>query len=136
MLKFIVACVLAALSFTPAFAAKTIHFDPGGRIDRYVSRVAHVRGLLTIDGGCLSACTMYLEHKKLCVTPRTAFGFHTAFVLDAYGHPHYSRKWTRILTRGYPPLIRAWILEQGGLSSQLIWLRSADFARAGLTLCK
>jgi hypothetical protein len=75
-----------------------------------------------IVGPCVSACTVlmgYIPRKDICVMPKASFGFHAATMQFA----------TNDLWRAYPPDIRAWITQHGGLTSQLIWLQAPHIYR-------
>ncbi len=75
-----------------------------------------------IVGPCLSACTVlvgYIPRANICVTPNAYLGFHwatTAF--------HTQQLWN-----AYPPDIRQWISQHGGLTNQIIWLQAPQIYR-------
>eukprot|EP01037_Dinobryon_pediforme_P036590 gene36590-43603_t len=52
--------------------------DRGGKIIDYLVQVDAAREMHHIDGYCLSACTLWLGAKKVCVTERAVLGFHSA----------------------------------------------------------
>ena len=70
----------------------------------------------------LSACTIlvgYLPRRNICVMPNAYLGFHwatTAF--------HTQELWN-----AYPPDIRLWISQHGGLTNQMIWLQAPSIYR-------
>ena len=71
---------------------------------------------------CQSACTVLLGHiprGNICVTPRAAFGFHTAHWADA----------TATLWAAYASDIKQWIDQHGGLKRSFIWMRAPDTYR-------
>lgn len=113
--------------------------DRGGGIAAYQGRILTETGQHVIDGDCMSACTMWLSHKKTCVTAHAVLWFHAAagtMQLTRGANPWraISSKGNRALLNAYPPRLRA-VVEP--------WLRSPDFhtltglqaAALGVPLC-
>ena len=105
----------------PGGAAVTITDDPGGRIGTYIHKFEAVRRSgerVIVAGTCSSACTMLLgiiPRNRTCVTPAAVFQFHTAWDLSPGGGQIASEAGNRILWSRYPPDIRSWISQHGGL---------------------
>jgi hypothetical protein len=75
-----------------------------------------------IAGPCVSACTVllaYIPREKICVTQNASLGFHMATLDFA----------TRLLLKIYPPDIRSWIDDHGGLSWNILWLQAPALYR-------
>lgn len=103
--------------------------DHGGQIGRYVDRYEEMRAsgqTVIIDGLCASACTIALAtipYNKLCVTPNAKLGFHAAWDFGARGRVITNPGATKELFSMYPPPVRRWIANNGGLTPRLIYLR-------------
>ena len=120
----------SALVTTMAFADVRVTNDPGGEITAYLSKFRQMRASgerLVIDGPCLSACTLFtafIPRDRVCVTPRAVLGFHAASYYDDVSRELVpTRAGTRLVMRLYPPRIRRWIAENGGLTPRIMTLR-------------
>lgn len=120
--------LVAIVSLTAIVArAETIDVsdDHGGLLSAYQAQWATLaaQGVnVRIVGPCVSACTVllgYIPNKNICVTPSASFGFHLATTAFA----------TEDLLRAYPPNVRLWIDQHGGLTSELIWLQAPALYR-------
>jgi hypothetical protein len=117
---------------TSASATMRIAEDRGGQIGHYLQAFAMLRSTgenVVIDGNCLSACTLVLgmiPHNHLCATDRARFGFHAAWMPGRDGEPVTSPMGTRALWNIYPPSVRRWIVNHGGLSRHMIFLQGRD----------
>jgi hypothetical protein len=100
----------------------------------YASRFTQIRESgekVVIDGPCFSACTMLLgmlPRSQVCVTPRAVLGFHAAWNFDESGQRVTSVSATHTLLDIYPPSVRHWIAQRGGLSPQMKLLRGRALA--------
>lgn len=125
---------LVAAFASPSSGTVRIISDSGGTIGAYLQRFESLRRSgqnVIIDGACLSACTLVLgtiPGGHLCVTSRARLGFHTGWRFNASGHPVVSREGTELLMSNYPPQIRDWIVQRGGLSPHLIYLTGRKLA--------
>jgi hypothetical protein len=124
----LVACVSGAAS-----AEVRITNDPGGEVSSYVSKFHDMRASgehVVIDGPCLSACTLLtgiIAKDHICVTSRAVLGFHAAsYYDDASRSLVPTREGSRLVMRLYPPEIRSWVVNHGGLRPQLITLRGRE----------
>jgi hypothetical protein len=116
--------LLAAVLFLSASAVRAevvdISDDHGGLVASYQSQWAGLaaRGVsVRIVGPCVSACTIlvgYIPRERICVMPSAYLGFHWATTLF-----HTQQLWNI-----YPPDIRQWISQHGGLTNQLILLQA------------
>jgi hypothetical protein len=82
--------------------------------EKLASRGVNVR----IAGPCASACTVlvgYIPREHICVTSKGSLGFHVATDGSV----------TRLLLTIYPPDIRSWIDQHGGLSWNILWLQGS-----------
>jgi hypothetical protein len=118
-----------------ASAELRIMNDPGGEVSSYLRTSYEMRASgerIVIDGACLSACTLLtgiVPRDHVCVTNRAVLGFHAAsYYNDVSRSLVATRAGTRLVMRLYPPEIRAWINQHGGLSPQLITMRGRDLA--------
>jgi hypothetical protein len=132
-LRVVTCAILAALWTTSASAQVRITRDVGGLIERYVERYHALRGTgerVMIDGPCLSACTLVigiLPPDRVCVTKNALLGFHAAWTPTQRGKALVPSE-TRRMMRIYPAHLRTWITRNGGLKSQMIFLRGAQLA--------
>jgi hypothetical protein len=122
------------LPFTGPASAQTVDISDyhGGLISAYQnqwSTLAAQGVKVRIVGPCVSACTLvlsYVPRENICVMPNAYLGFHwatTAF--------HTQELWS-----AYPPDIRQWIYQRGGLTDQMISFAGAEpvFAPVLLTI--
>ncbi len=128
MIRFRALLLCAAMltcDVTSASATMRIVQDQGGPVGKYLRAFAKVRSTgehVIIDGDCLSACTLVLglvPSNQICATPRARFGF---------GRLVTSGLATQALWGVYPASVRRWIIQHGGLTSQMIYMegRSLD----------
>ena len=105
-----------------------IRDDGGGNIGEYWSRYTALRDAgdqIIIDGTCSSACTMVLgivPSGRICMTRQAVLGFHAAWQRSLFGSATINQPATRTLMSFYPPPIRQWIVQHGGLNEQMIYL--------------
>jgi hypothetical protein len=105
-----------------------IQDDPGGLAKEYMERYlrAHYSGQsVVIDGRCFAACTLVVamvERSRICVTPRAALGFRT-FPIQRAADPAAEAGAQLAM---YPPAIRNWITQRGGLSDARLILQGAE----------
>jgi hypothetical protein len=129
----ILGAAFALVSAVPA-ASVVITSDNGGQIGAYVARYSKVRQSgerVVIDGDCLSACTIVvgmIPPERLCATRNAVLGFHAAWLPDGEGRVRASRDGTEVLMKFYPPSLRRWIAQRGGLNSRLTLLRGRELA--------
>jgi len=121
------------LSVSSASAAVRITDDRGGQIGQYLSKYHTLRengDRVEIDGTCASACTMLLgviPRNRICVTPRAVLAFHSAWTPTSEGE-QISSAGNYYLWSNYPPDVRKWIIQHGGLHTQIIYLRGPELA--------
>ena len=89
--------------------------DLGGRIDRRAAWVQTLRdrgARVEIRGRvCLSACTLFLGAKRVCIDADTVFGFHAP---SLWGQPLDGPSfdyWSDMIASHYNPPLRQWYLE-------------------------
>ena len=111
--RLVLAFVLSFLGASGLNARERITFDEGGLIEARIKWVASAQGPIVIDGLCLSACTLVLARKDVCVTKRAILGFHQAFHRTS-GLP--APQATAEMYAMYPPAVRDWIDRHGGLT--------------------
>ena len=115
-------CLIAS-----AACAQTIdvYDGQGGVLSSYQMQWATLaaRGVkVRIIGPCVSACTVlvgYIPRRNICVMPNAHLGFHWAT----------TEFHTQELWNVYPPDIRQWISQHGGLTSQMLWLQAPSIYR-------
>ena len=87
-----------------------------------------IHSMVRITGPCVSACTLILQvpNERICIGRYAALGFHaptvTLPVSNARQEAFFLRAAIDILWRAYPPPIRKWITEHGGLTGRLRYL--------------
>jgi len=116
-----------------------LHDDAGGLITAYVHRFQRAREngeRVVIDGTCLAACTLavaILPPGRVCVTPQAVLGFQAAWkpapgmmgiVPRAERVPADTA--TQALMEIYPPALRQWIDQHGGLTPKMIVLKGKE----------
>ena len=110
------ALALAALLATASGCSATvIRNDPGGRMIDYAIKVRKADSV-RVDGWCASACTLYLAHPNVCITPRARFAFHKPYGAS----PAENAKALAWMMKQYPQWVREWIDANGGLTTELI----------------
>lgn len=100
-------------------APENVRIDPGGSVaDRMqqIERIERSGHQFRIDGMCISACTMYLGLRNVCVAPRTVLGFHSSYVQQGFT-PVPSKYGNAVLLSYYPEKIRKWVVEKKAFDS-------------------
>ena len=98
----------------------TVQHDAGGSVGEYLNRIHDakaVHALVEIDGDCFSACTLYLglPRDHVCITHHARLGFHKTSELMGVSFDD-------VLLNHYPPVIRNWLENTGGLTHNLRYL--------------
>jgi hypothetical protein len=125
--------VLMVTSLSSASATVRISDDRGGQIGDYLAKYHALREngeRVMIDGTCASACTMLLgviPRNRICVTPRAVLAFHSAWTPTSEGE-QISSAGNYYLWSNYPAAVREWIIQHGGLHTQIIYLRGPELA--------
>lgn len=134
-MRALTAYVILAVVTVSACSAKAdlrIKDDGGGNIGAYWSRfiaVRNARESVIIDGTCASACTLVLgivPHDRICVTRNALIGFHAAWRPNFFGFKVINEPATRTLWSFYPDPIRQWIVRNGGLGTEMIYLSGPE----------
>jgi hypothetical protein len=139
-MKFLALLLGLLLSITvvqSSLAVTRIRDDKGGSFGEYLLRFTTLRDSgerVIIDGKCFSACTLVtiIPKERICVTRRAVLGFHATWIDDQTGKRPTTEEGTRALFELYPPTIRTWINNHGGLGARMIFLKGralADFYR-------
>jgi hypothetical protein len=106
--------------------------SPGGQVGPFLDLFEEVRRSgerVVIDGPCLSACTLVLSmvpNERICVTRRAVLGFHAARSIDRRGRTYAEPEASELVLEAYPPPVRDWIEQRGGLTSRLLLLRGRE----------
>jgi hypothetical protein len=130
----LLAAVLLLAGVASSHAVVRIADDRGGRIGTYIDRYPGLKNsneTVVIDGLCASACTIVLgavSPDRICVTSRANLGFHAAWDFGARGQAVTNPEATRMLFSMYPPNIRRWINQKGGLKTRMIFLSGRQLA--------
>jgi hypothetical protein len=122
----------AALASAAPAKAYTVRDDPGGSVYLYAMAAALSAEPIRIMGRCESACTEYLAARDVCVFPGARFMFHAAYNLDG----SRNERGVRIMLASYPPSLREWLYERGGLTSMPIDASGGDLIALGLRPCQ
>jgi hypothetical protein len=128
---YLVGVFLSMTIVHPAFAATRIQNDMGGSLGQYLLMFTRIRDSgerIIIDGNCFSACTLVtiIPKERICVTQRAVLGFHAGWIDDQMGGRSTSTEGTNMLFELYPPTIRNWITNHGGLSSRMMLLKGRE----------
>jgi hypothetical protein len=128
---YLVGVFLSMTIVHPAFAATRIQNDMGGSLGQYLLMFTRIRDSgerIIIDGNCFSACTLVtiIPKERICVTQRAVLGFHAGWIDDQMGGQSTSTEGTNMLFELYPPTIRNWITNHGGLSSRMMLLKGRE----------
>jgi hypothetical protein len=127
-----IALLLLLITSFPALGDVRILASSGGVAAEYVTlfeRVEQSGQRVVIDGPCYSACTLVLSlvpSERICVTKRAVLGFHAARWLDERGRTTAAPEATRQVAETYPPMVRTWIEQHGGLTAKPIFLRGRE----------
>jgi hypothetical protein len=122
------------LAASAASADVRILESPGGEVVPFLKLFAKLRASgerVVIDGPCLSACTLVLmtvSRKRICVTRNAVLGFHAASSRDDYGRSVPEPEATAQVLAAYPPRVRQWIVQHGGLNSRMLLLQGSELA--------
>jgi len=131
---FVATTLLVFMLAAPAQADVRILASPGGEIGPFLDLFARVGASgerVVIDGPCLSACTLVLATvpaNRICVTRRAILGFHGARSVDRRGRFSAEPLASELVLAAYPPPVRHWIEQRGGLTSRLLLLRGRELA--------
>jgi hypothetical protein len=134
LLAMIVGMVMLVLLVQPSNAMKRIAGDMGGSLGEYLLMFAAIRDSgerVMIDGSCFSACTLVtalIPKDRICITQRAMLGFHAGWFENKSGERAISSTGTGVLYQMYPPVIRNWIIRQGGLGPRTIILEGRELA--------
>jgi hypothetical protein len=112
--------------------AYTVTNDPGGPVDIYAMSAAMTHERIRIIGRCASACTEYLGARHVCVSPNARFMFHAAYNLDG----SRNEQGVLVMLAFYPPSLRAWLHERGGLTTRAIDATGRDLIALGVPACR
>jgi hypothetical protein len=129
----VAAAMLLTMNLSSALATVRISDDRGGQIGDYLARYHALRengDRVMIDGTCASACTMLLgviPRNRICVTPRAVLAFHSAWTPTSEGE-QISSAGNYYLWSNYPPAVRKWIIQHGGLHTRIIYLSGSELA--------
>ncbi|MGY4282564.1 hypothetical protein ACVWXO_001784 [Bradyrhizobium sp. LM2.7] len=125
----LLATVLLIASMGASHAVVRIADDRGGRIGTYVDRYQDLRqsgDTVIIDGLCASACTIVLgaiPRDRICVTSHATLGFHAAWDFGSNGRAITNAEATQMLYAMYPSQVKRWIMQRGGLTPHMLFLR-------------
>ena len=68
-----------------------------------------------------------IPRNRICVTPRAVLAFHSAWTPTSEGE-QISSAGNYYLWSNYPPAVRKWIIQHGGLQARIIYLSGAELA--------
>lgn len=113
-------------------------YDWGGMITGYEERVRKSAGKrVEIRGTCISACTMLLGAKDVCVDKQAMLWFHAAYET---GTKKISEPGNAALVSHWPAPVRDWAARTGALKSVEFTLRRAltgvELVAMGVPACK
>lgn len=127
------ALILGVLASGPSRAEYYINDSWGGSIEEFraeLGPIARSKERVHVEGRCYSACTVILSlpRSRICIGPRTEFGFHAAFDVIG-GVKKTSAQGTMELIGLYQRPIFDWIVEHGGLTPHAIVLTGAPLRK-------
>lgn len=110
-----------------------VYDDHGGSMLSYykdVNKLIKNHKSVQIQGNCYSACTEYIQLPKnqICIGPAGKLGFH----LPTGGDVEAAKKYLHAI---YPHWINQWIIEQGGLKAEPIFM-DYSYASKFMNVCK
>ena len=121
-----------------AASALVIDYCPGGRVDLYADAIARETRPVQITGLAVSACTMYLGAKDVCVTPNARFEFHPPAIHGARSEAERQAvyRWAvDTLKSHYPPAVANWyeseVISKGGFYV----IKGSEMIRLGVKAC-
>jgi hypothetical protein len=123
------AVLLLIAGMGASHAVVRIADDRGGRIGTYVDKYQDLRqsgDTVIIDGLCASACTIVLgaiPRDRICVTSHATLGFHAAWDFGSNGRAVTNSEATQMLYAMYPSQVKRWIMQRGGLTPHMLFLR-------------
>lgn len=137
-----VAAWLGAATAVPAGAGQpaiVVAFDPGGEVGARQQQIRQLRRSgqrVELRGTCLSACTMYLGLRNVCVAPQASFGFHGpqspfgGMPRDVFDH------WSQVLSDRFHPQLQHWFMSTARHAGPgLLTLRGDTLIRMGYAAC-
>ena len=112
------ALVLSALTSAPAHAQEilVVRADGGGLLGRRSEKIRALAASgerVELRGTCMSACTMYLSLKNLCIAPDARFGFHGPSWYGKALPPRQFDYWSKLMARHYREPLRSWFMKTG-----------------------
>ncbi len=110
--SFVLAAILSGCLQTSEFGA-----DNGGNLRAYAAQVRALNALGAVkrlDGACISACTIFLGVKNVCVTPSANLWFHAA---SSPGTGDTSALGSLEVLSHYPPRVREWAIRTRALET-------------------
>jgi len=143
-MKQLLAALTLLLIGSAAHAAKPhviIENDYGGNLDVYVKKANALRKAnIQIRGVCSSACNLYLGNPGTCVHRDAVLYFHAAHNLDPYRPATKQERqeqlwWNNYMMAAYPPKVRKWIRERGGLTGKGLMLMGREL-RSVVRVCR
>ncbi len=116
-------------TFRPSPSDIVITYDEGGVVNNYANYyhqlyVGHRR--VVIDGYCGSSCTLALALPNTCVTARARLGFHQAYENTIFGGKIIDAVLSSYLMSQYPPAIKKWLNDHGGLTPDIKMLEGKE----------
>ena len=135
--------VVMSLIAAPVARAEvvTIREDRGGPVVTYIDHVAQLSksgAEVRIEGLCLSACTLYLGAKNICIGEEAKLGFHgpaSAFGGFPLPKPEFERL-TKQMARHYPKPLRDWFMSTARYElTDYYVVTGAEAIRMGVKRC-
>jgi hypothetical protein len=114
---------------------------PGGLIFGTIEDVKDIDMLglpvMIVGRYCISACTLFLWAKHVCVSPKTRFGFHRPG--PAPGTPPLTKAridaTVNVISQHFRPALKKWWIMTGSKSRQLKYLTGEELIRIGYRSC-
>jgi len=114
---------------------------PGGYLVGTIADVEDINALglpvRIVGRSCLSACTLFLGARDVCVSPRTSFGFHKPGRAKGRGPLDQGTLDAAIRKAAemYRPGLRDWWLQRGSRSKRFLYLSGRELIRFGYPSC-
>lgn len=114
---------------------------PGGYLMGTIADVEDINALglpvRIVGRSCVSACTLFLGARDVCVSQRTSFGFHQPGRAKGRGplDPGTLDAAIRKAAEQYRPGLRDWWLKRGSRSKRLTYLSGRELTRFGYRKC-
>ncbi|OCX58155.1 hypothetical protein BFP70_19035 [Thioclava sp. SK-1] len=143
----VITCALTAVA-APSLATepmrrlppKIVGNDIGGLLSARIQEISQLErsGRQVVINGdyCISACTMYISLRNVCVYPKTVFGFHGPSKSGKELPAEKFEYWSARMASFYPANLARWYMKTGRHARKNYYrIRGAELIRQGVPAC-